>query len=62
VVCVDDLASELDAPHQESLVRSLAAVDAQILITGTGKPDSLQSGGVEAAWFHVEPGRVAALL
>ena len=62
VVCVDDLASELDGPHQESLVRSLAAVDAQILITGTGKPQALQSAGVEAAWFHVEPGRVAALL
>jgi DNA replication and repair protein RecF len=62
VVCVDDLASELDAPHQESLVRSLAAVDAQILITGTSKPQALQSAGLDAAWFHVEPGRVAALL
>ena len=62
VVCVDDLASELDAPHQEGLVRSLMAVDAQILITGTHRPQALQEAGIAPAWFHVEPGRVAALL
>jgi DNA replication and repair protein RecF len=62
VVCVDDLASELDAPHQEGLVRSLMAVDAQILITSTHRPRALQDAGPTPAWFHVEPGRVASLL
>ena len=62
VICVDDLASELDNPHQERLVRSLTAVDAQILITGTHEPRALAEAGIAAARFHVEPGSVTALL
>ena len=62
IVCIDDLASELDAPHQEELVRALAGTDAQILVTGTHEPGALRAVGVAAARFHVEPGRVTQLL
>lgn len=62
VICVDDLASELDEPHQEKLVHALRAVNAQILITGTHEPPALADAGVTAARFHVEPGRVDRLL
>jgi DNA replication and repair protein RecF len=62
IVCIDDLASELDGPHQELLVQSLREVDAQILITGTHSPEALARAGIPAAMFHVEPGRAARLL
>lgn len=62
VICIDDLASELDGPHQELLVQSLRAVDAQILITGTHEPEALARTGIQAAMFHVEPGRAGRLL
>ena len=62
IVCIDDLASELDGPHQEVLVQSLRAVDAQILITGTHEPEALARSGVRTAMFHVEPGRAGRLL
>jgi DNA replication and repair protein RecF len=60
VICIDDLASELDAPHQEVVLQSLRAVDAQILITGTHAPEGLAH--IEAQMFHVEPGRAGRLL
>jgi DNA replication and repair protein RecF len=62
IVCIDDLASELDGPHQEKLVRALLDTDAQILVTGTHQPEALGAVGVAAARFHVEPGRVTRLL
>ena len=62
VICVDDLASELDEPHQEKLVQALATVDAQILITGTYESMALRTGGIRPARFHVEPGRIVTLL
>jgi len=62
IVCIDDLASELDAPHQETLVATLRAVDAQILVTGTHEPAAISAAIPHAARFHVEPGRVARLL
>ena len=62
IVCIDDLASELDAPHQEKVVRVLAGASTQILVTGTHEPDALRAVGIAAARFHVEPGRVAQLL
>jgi DNA replication and repair protein RecF len=62
IVCVDDLASELDAPHQEQLVSALAGTGAQILVTGTHEPDALRGLGTAAARFHVEPGRATQLL
>ena len=62
IVCIDDLASELDAPHQMDLARAIAAVDAQILVTGTHEPAALSTVGTGAARFHVEPGQVRRLL
>ena len=62
VVCIDDLASELDSPHQEKLARVLQSAAAQILVTGTHEPEALRAVGVAAARFHVEPGQVTRLL
>ncbi len=62
VVCIDDLASELDAPHQEVLVQSLRGFDTQILITGTHESGAFGTARTDIARFHVEPGRVARLL
>ncbi|MBU6247948.1 MAG: DNA replication/repair protein RecF [Xanthomonadaceae bacterium] len=59
VVCVDDLASELDRSHQAALVRQLRDVGAQVLVTGTELPESL-AGDVHL--FHVEQGVMTPLL
>lgn len=62
VICLDDLASEIDAEH---LVRILEAIDvtgAQVLLTGTEEPRDLADMRRPIARFHVEQGRVARLL
>ncbi len=62
IICLDDLASELDAKHQALVVQSLGQ-DAQIFITGTETPEALapliKGGAVRR--FHVEHGSVTAL-
>jgi DNA replication and repair protein RecF len=60
IVALDDLASELDAAHQASVVRRLRAAGAQVLLTGTELPVALQA--VPARVFHVEQGIIAPLL
>lgn len=60
VVCLDDLASELDQAHQRAIVARLLTVGAQVLITGTELPEAL--AGVPHRLFHVEQGRVSRLL
>jgi DNA replication and repair protein RecF len=60
IVALDDLASELDATHQASVVRRLLAAGAQVLLTGTELPAALQT--VPTRVFHVEQGIVAPLL
>jgi DNA replication and repair protein RecF len=60
VICLDDLASELDLEHQTSVVQSLLAVPAQVLITGTEIPRPLAGASVRV--FHVEQGRLTPLL
>ncbi|GAA0247773.1 DNA replication/repair protein RecF [Rhodanobacter caeni] len=60
VVCLDDLASELDHPHQQALVAELQAAGAQVLLTGTELPPALAA--VPHRLFHVEQGQVARLL
>jgi DNA replication and repair protein RecF len=60
VICLDDLASELDRTHQEWVVDQLLGRDAQVLVTGTDIPAALSNQDV--AMFHVEQGAVAALL
>lgn len=56
VVCLDDLASELDRPHQGRVLRFLEATGAQVFITGTDVPSEL--GGREHTIFHVNQGRI----
>lgn len=60
VVCLDDLASELDKAHQAAVVSQLRAVGAQVLVTGTEVPEALQTGSTQV--FHVEQGRINPLL
>jgi len=56
VVCLDDLASELDRTHQEWVVGQLLGRDAQVFVTGTEVPSAL--AGQPVALFHVEHGMV----
>ncbi|WP_063674510.1 DNA replication/repair protein RecF [Dyella thiooxydans] len=59
IVCIDDLASELDRAHQAALVEQLRVADAQVLVTGTELPASLDP---QARVFHVEQGVATPLL
>lgn len=60
IVCLDDLASELDQAHQASVVGQLTNGGAQILLTGTERPTSLATTASRV--FHVEQGRLSRLL
>ncbi|HET6806290.1 MAG TPA: DNA replication/repair protein RecF [Frateuria sp.] len=60
IVCLDDLASELDLAHQAAVVERLAAAGAQVLVTGTECPVPLQSR--PHRMFHVEQGQIRPLL
>lgn len=60
VVCLDDLASELDQFHQEAVVTQLSSARAQILLSGTELPPALRAAS--PAQFHVEQGVVKRLL
>ena len=60
IVCLDDLASELDLSHQTAVVAQLTTANAQVLLTGTDVPQALQP--VSSRMFHVEQGRLTRLL
>jgi DNA replication and repair protein RecF len=60
VVCLDDLASELDLAHQSAVVERLAGVRAQVLVTGTECPQPLKAHPHRL--FHVEQGQIRPLL
>lgn len=60
IVCLDDLASELDQAHQAAVVAQLMAANAQTLLTGTDLPNALQ--GLPSRVFHVEQGELTRLL
>ena len=62
VLCLDDLSSEVDAPHQARILESVDASGAQVIVTGTSEPAGIRAvqGGV--AMFHVEQGHIARLL
>lgn len=62
VLCLDDLASELDASHQHAVVDAIADVGAQVLVTGVMLPESLRDATFPVAMFHVEHGSVAPLI
>ena len=56
VVCLDDLASELDLAHQRAVVTQLVSDGAQVLVTGTDVSGAF--AGHATTVFHVEQGRV----
>jgi len=58
VVCLDDLASELDQVHQRHVLERLRACGAQIWLTGTELPSTLLSGWDDCSKFHVEHGQI----
>ena len=60
IICLDDLASELDLSHQTAVVDSLLNVPAQVLATGTEVPRSLEHAAKRV--FHVEQGILTPLL
>ena len=60
VVALDDLASELDRPHQRRILERLQASGAQVFITGTEAPATLRELGAPVAVFHVEQGQIQA--
>jgi DNA replication and repair protein RecF len=57
VLLLDDLASELDDPHQEALLRALEETGLQVILTGTGWTPPLALRRERAKVFHVEQGR-----
>ena len=60
IVCLDDLASELDQAHQAAVADSLHSTPAQVLISGTELPKALQD--LPIRMFHVEQGQLTPLL
>ena len=60
IICLDDLASELDEAHQAAVIAQLAESGAQVLVTGTELPTPLR--GLPHRMFHVEQGRLTPLL
>src|SRR5690606_14833382 len=58
VFLLDDLTAELDRGHQERLLARLRASGAQVFVSGTEHPRSLEGAGWMPALLHVEQGRV----
>lgn len=62
IMGLDDIASELDLDHRQRVFASVRASGAQVMLTGTEIPDVLGTQDSSVARFHVEQGRVTALL
>lgn len=62
VLCLDDLASELDLDHQQRVLRWLHGCEAQVWITGTAALPALAHLPRPHFMFHVEQGQVSRLL
>jgi DNA replication and repair protein RecF len=58
LVCLDDLASELDRRHQRQVLESVLGSGAQVLLTGTQPPEALAELGLAPLTFHVEHGQI----
>jgi DNA replication and repair protein RecF len=58
LVCLDDLASELDLRHQRQVLQSVLGSGAQVMLTGTQAPEALAALGLSPLTFHVEQGRL----
>ena len=61
LVCLDDLASELDQAHLRQALGAVLGSGAQVLLTATEAPALLQGDLAPAARFHVEHRRLQAL-
>lgn len=60
VIALDDVASELDATHQQRVFDWLSGVDVQVFVTGTQVPQALSDRGEKVQLFHVEQGQIKA--
>ena len=60
VVCLDDLASELDLAHQRQVLTAVVGSGAQVLVTGTQPPEALAGTALDYHLFHVEQGAIRA--
>jgi len=60
LVCLDDLASELDPAHQRQVLTSVLGSGAQVLLTGTSLPEPVAELGGDFRLFHVERGQLSA--
>jgi DNA replication and repair protein RecF len=58
ILCLDDLASELDQHHQEQVLTLARAQGGQVLLTGTELPQALRQAPWPLHRFHVEHGSV----
>lgn len=61
VIALDDLASELDRPHQQRVLEYLQQTPAQVFITATDPPVLLQERRGTHHWFHVEHAAIRRL-
>ncbi len=61
VLCLDDLASEVDAAHLARMRDAAEQGGAQVLVTGTSAESTPVPAHGGAAWFHVEHGRFRRL-
>jgi DNA replication and repair protein RecF len=62
IMCIDDLGSELDRPHQARAADWLAAQPAQVWVTGTDAPAGFAAARDGVTTFHVEQGTLRRLL
>lgn len=60
LVCLDDLASELDQAHLRLALEAVVGSGAQVLLTATESPALLQGPLAPAARFHVERGQLTS--
>lgn len=60
IIALDDLASELDSDHQRRALAECGAQGAQLFVTGTHRPESVERWTGELREFHVEQGSVTA--
>ncbi|MFK7956981.1 MAG: DNA replication/repair protein RecF [Lysobacterales bacterium] len=61
VMGFDDLPSELDKEHQQSIIELVRTIGGQVWVTGNACPAGVVPGGADKV-FHVEQGRVSELV
>ncbi len=62
VLCLDDLAAEIDERHRALVIELVDATGAQVLVTATESPRELLDPTLEVVRFHVERGHLRRLL